>query len=186
MREDNSRDRMYQFARKYSLVSTDETASFLALKEETHQIEKKTVKINVFTKDIGKLGEKFIRTDLTTLENLIKQPGQTIADSIGLMERFAPELTSNLEAAERAVISIRYSGYVAKQEREIEKFKKLENLKIPLDFDYSSIIGLKTEAKEKFCLFRPSSLGQAGRIEGVTPGDVSVLSIFLAKRKSIA
>jgi len=59
----------------------------------------------------------------------------------------------------------------------------MENEKIPVSFDYSIIKGLKTEAKQKFLLYQPSSLGKAGRIEGITPGDIAVLSIYLKKYK---
>jgi tRNA uridine 5-carboxymethylaminomethyl modification enzyme len=87
------------------------------------------------------------------------------------------------EALERAVISVQYSGYVAKQEREIAKFLKMESEAIPEDFDFTILTGLKREAKDKFTHFRPGSLGQASRIEGVTPGDISVLSIHLLRHK---
>ncbi len=186
MREDNTRDRLMEKGEKLGLLSGREYSLFVSLQAETSRIEKQLPKIQLRTSQIGEIGKRFIRTDMTTLENLVRQPGLSISTTVSYIEEFAPELSTNREAIERAIISVRYSGYVEKQQREIDKFKKLENEKIPSDFDYSSIVGLKTEAKEKFTLFRPSSLGQAGRIEGVTPGDVSVLSIYLTRIKSIA
>ncbi|MBN4076306.1 tRNA uridine-5-carboxymethylaminomethyl(34) synthesis enzyme MnmG, partial [Gemmatimonas aurantiaca] len=84
---------------------------------------------------------------------------------------------------QRASIRIRYAGYIAKQDREIERFRKLENSEIPDEFDYTRLAGLKNEAREKFSRFRPASLGQAGRIEGVTSGDVAVLAVALKRAK---
>ncbi len=88
---------------------------------------------------------------------------------------------TDLEVLERAVIAIKYRGYIEKQQREIDKFKRQEAELIPADFDFSTVIGLKREALDKFVHFRPGSLGQAGRIEGVTPGDIAVLSVFLKR-----
>ena len=79
---------------------------------------------------------------------------------------------------------IRYEGYIQKQQREIDSFKKLENEIIPESFTYDKISGLKNEAREKFKRFQPVSLGQASRIEGVTPGDIAVLSIYLKKHRN--
>ena len=89
-----------------------------------------------------------------------------------------------MEVLERAAISIRYRGYVEKQQREIDKFKRMESETIPEDFDFDLVKGLKTEAYDKFKRFRPISLGAAGRIEGVTPGDIAVLSVYLKKHKA--
>jgi tRNA uridine 5-carboxymethylaminomethyl modification enzyme len=78
-------------------------------------------------------------------------------------------------------IKIKYRGYLHKQQREIEKFKRSEDQPIPEDFSYSSLRGLKTEAREKLERFRPVSLGQASRISGITPGDISVLMVHLKR-----
>jgi tRNA uridine 5-carboxymethylaminomethyl modification enzyme len=105
---------------------------------------------------------------------------------VPLLAKFDGAITDNLEALQRAAIVIRYSGYIDKQQREIDKFRKLENENIPEDFTFESLRGLKREAQEKFIRFRPTSLGQAGRIEGVTPGDVAVLSVYLRRHKSVS
>ena len=87
------------------------------------------------------------------------------------------------EAIERAAIRIRYQGYIDKQAREISRQEKQERETIPKEFTYLDVPGLRQEAKEKFDRYRPLSLGQAGRIEGVTPGDIAVLSIYLKRHK---
>ena len=83
------------------------------------------------------------------------------------------------EILEQLEIQIKYEGYIKIQEEEIEKFKKLESMLIPEDFDYDSLNGFKKEALEKFKKIKPRSIGQASRISGVTPGDIAVLMIRL-------
>ena len=77
-------------------------------------------------------------------------------------------------------IELKYSGYIKIQQEQIEKMRRLEEKKLPADVDYKSIKGLRLEAQEKLNKFRPLNVGQAGRISGVNPADVSVLLIWLA------
>ena len=74
-------------------------------------------------------------------------------------------------------LDIRYSGYIERQDRELEKARKAENMEIPADFDYDSVDGISSESKEKFKAVRPLSIGQAGRISGVRVSDVAVLAV---------
>jgi len=80
-----------------------------------------------------------------------------------------------------AEIELKYKGYLERQKKQAEQFKKLEDNRIPEDFDYMKIHGMKTEARQKLTRIRPASLGQASRIQGVTASDISVLMIFLKK-----
>ncbi len=186
LREDNARDRLAHHAHRYNLISNKEFEDFRQLQERTDQeislLRRKRVSID----DIGALGDRFQKKESISLEDLLKQPGVTIGDTIPILARFDGEFSNDRQVLERAAISIRYRGYVEKQQREIEKFRRMESERIPEDFDFASIKGLKREALEKFCRFRPVSLGQAGRIEGVTPGDVAVLSVYLKKHKILA
>ena len=77
---------------------------------------------------------------------------------------------------------IKYEGFIERQHRMIERFRHLENIKIPKDFDYTNVSGLSVEIKEKLKRFSPVSLGQANRISGVTPSAISILMIYLRKR----
>ena len=79
--------------------------------------------------------------------------------------------------------SIKYEGYIEKQLAQIEKFKKLESQRLPADLDYSSLDGIRLEARQKLNDFRPDSVGQASRISGVSPADINVLLIHLEKMK---
>jgi len=87
------------------------------------------------------------------------------------------------EAAESALISIRYGGYIERQQREVDKFVRLENRRIPDDFDFRGIRELRAEARERFCSVSPRSVGQARRISGISPADISILMIYLEGRR---
>jgi tRNA uridine 5-carboxymethylaminomethyl modification enzyme len=89
------------------------------------------------------------------------------------------------EAAQQTDIAAKYEGYIAKQELEIARTRRLEEHAIPDDFPFTDITALKTEAREKLTLFRPATVGQASRIAGVTPADIAVLLVHL-KRKEAA
>ena len=79
-------------------------------------------------------------------------------------------------------IQVKYAGYLARQEKQVEEFKKEESRLLPEDMDYSAIAGLRLEAREKLERIRPMSIGQAGRISGVSPADIAVLLIYLEQK----
>ena len=87
------------------------------------------------------------------------------------------------EVTEQVEINIRYEGYIARQKRQVEQFDKMENRKIPANIDYNDVGSLRLEARQKLKEFRPSSIGQASRLSGVTPADIAVLLIYMEKYK---
>ena len=93
-----------------------------------------------------------------------------------------PELPEDLreEVIDQVDISIKYEGYINRQMKQVEQFKKLENKKIPDDIDYDMVKSLRIEAVQKLKEYRPVSIGQASRISGVSPADISVLLVYLA------
>jgi tRNA uridine 5-carboxymethylaminomethyl modification enzyme len=120
------------------------------------------------------------RCEGISLWEQLHQPNNTLAET--LAEK--PDV-KNMNLAEdvlqAVIIDAKYEGYLAKQERLVAGFRTLENKKIPLDLNYNSIAHLRAEAKEKLSLFRPSTLGQASRISGITPADITVIQIHLKK-----
>jgi tRNA uridine 5-carboxymethylaminomethyl modification enzyme len=86
------------------------------------------------------------------------------------------------EVIEQVDIEAKYEGYIAKQKQHVERMQRLESKQIPADFDYEAIKGLRTEARQKLIRFRPATVGQAGRIAGVNPADISILLVHLEKR----
>jgi tRNA uridine 5-carboxymethylaminomethyl modification enzyme len=89
------------------------------------------------------------------------------------------------EVIEQVAIEAKYEGYIAKQQQHVERMQRLENRYIPPDFDFDSITGLRNEARQKLSRFRPATVGQAGRIAGVNPADISILLIHLEKRSTV-
>jgi tRNA uridine 5-carboxymethylaminomethyl modification enzyme len=86
--------------------------------------------------------------------------------------------------AAKVEVEVKYSGYVERQKEEIERFQKMEGVQVPTELDYYAVSGLKKEAREKLSKIRPTTLGQASRISGITPSDISILSIFIRKYRT--
>jgi tRNA uridine 5-carboxymethylaminomethyl modification enzyme len=113
------------------------------------------------------------------LADLLRRPQVTYED-IAPFDESRPELP--LSVTEEVEIQIKYAGYLARQEKQVAEFKKEESRRLPEDIDYSTIVGLRLEAREKLSQIRPMSIGQAGRISGVSPSDIAVLLIWLEQR----
>ena len=132
------------------------------------------------------LNEMLAKRDSTPVENsarladLLRRPQVTYAD-IAPFDVNRPELP---EAVTQEVeIQVKYAGYLARQEKQVAEFKKEESRLLPADIDYMSIAGLRLEAREKLAEIRPMSIGQAGRVSGVSPADIAVLLIWLEQNK---
>ena len=113
------------------------------------------------------------------LADLLRRPNITYAD-IAPFDPNRPDLPASV--TEEVEIQIKYAGYLARQEKQVQEFKKEESRLLPPDIDYDSINGLRLEAREKLSRIRPMSIGQAGRISGVSPSDIAVLLIWLESR----
>ena len=113
------------------------------------------------------------------LADLLRRPNITYAD-IAPFDGNRPDLPASV--TEEVEIQIKYAGYLARQEKQVQEFKKEESRLLPADIDYDSITGLRLEAREKLQQIRPMSIGQAGRISGVSPSDIAVLLIWLESR----
>ena len=110
------------------------------------------------------------------MSELLKRTELTYKDLEEIDEN-RPEL--DLAVKEEVEIQVKYEGYIKMEEEQVEKFKKMENKKIPEGMDYSSIKGLRIEARQKLDKIKPTSIGQASRISGVSPADINVLLIYL-------
>ncbi len=186
LREDNARDRLNVFAKKYGLVSGAELDKFERLSEATMRHRSRLEKVRVNVDTLNGLREKIGARTHVSLADLLRVPDidyHTIAhlDS-DVANSDEPDFR---DAAERAAIQIRYAGYIEKQSREILRFKKLESEILPAEMPFSAIPGLKAEAREKFTRFRPRSIGQAGRIEGITSGDIAVLAVAVKRFREL-
>lgn len=184
LRQDNANERLIPVGHKFGLVSDERYRKFLDRKEmlekETERIKKATVypseELNSMLESKGTSpitqGIKFIE--------LLKRPQVDYMDLIRFDEN-APELEHDI--IDKLEINIKYEGYIKTQTEKIEQMKRLEEKKLPTDIDYKTISGLRIEAQEKLNKYKPLNIGQAGRISGVNPADVSVLLIWLSGRK---
>jgi tRNA uridine 5-carboxymethylaminomethyl modification enzyme len=181
IREDNARDRLFRYSEKYSLIPKGDLRSFEVIKDNTESLIRELKKNHIPVSRLDGLSKYFTRRDAISMADLLKVPGVTPDDVIPFIEVIWKDSIDFREVLERAAVAIRYDGYIKKQEREVDKFHKLESQLIPTEFPFEKLTGLRNDALEKFIKYRPISLGQAGRIEGVTTGDLAALSIHIRK-----
>ena len=184
LREDNADLRLTEIGRQVGLVD-DLTYNRFRRKRELIQQELERLNQTVLKPTPSTLdGLKTIgieRLDKpTSLADLLKRPEISYEE----ITQLSPPPQSLPEAVEEQVeIQIKYDGYIRRQAVQIEQFKKLEHFRIPSSFEYESIYGLKTEAREKLATIRPTSIGQASRIPGVSPADISILMVWVQGQK---
>jgi len=192
LRQDNADLRLTPKGYEVGLISRERYEKFLTKKRRIEE-------------EIARLERTYVSPTEEVLEFLSQNSSTPIKSGISLAELLRrPEITYNaLEAidkerpeelklanrrindpvAQEVEISVKYEGYIKRQMMQVEQFKKLEGTKLPEDIDYNSIHGLRIEARQKLSAIRPESVGQASRISGVSPADISVLLIYLEQQK---
>ena len=183
LRQDNADQRLTKLGYEIGLISEERYEKLLEkerlIEEEIHRVERVNIGTSEEVQNLLKTYESTPLTSGTTLAELIRRPELSY-------EKLAPidKNRKNLpeDVAQQVDINIKYDGYIKRQMRQVEQFKKLENKKIPEDINYDEIKSLRIEAKQKLNQIRPASIGQASRISGVSPADVSVLLVYLGSR----
>ena len=180
LREDNAEYRLIEYGYKYGLISKRRYERFILEKEQVYNEVERFRNETIRLKDNKEKLEKYnISLDRgLSIYEFLKRP-ETNIDMIYDMEL----TTLTGRAAKQVETIIKYSGYISLQEEEIKKYKSLEDKKIPDDFDYSNIAGLRREYREKFSKIKPKTLGQALRIPGMSISAVAILEIAINKEK---
>ena len=184
LRQDNADQRLTEKSYLIGLATEERYQRALAKKTNV-QAEKERLACTYVERDRASeflLGHGTTGTEgRISLLEMLKRPQISYDD---LMEVDGPDRPA-LSYHERTEleVEIKYEGYISKQLKQIERFKKLENKALPEDLEYESIEGLRIEARQKLSKVRPLSIGQASRISGVSPADVSVLMVYLEKKR---
>ena len=185
LREDNADLRLTEIGYKIGLVNGRRNKKILKKKEainrELDRIRKTRVSsTEEINEKIKSWGSSIIERAMS-LEELLKRPEISYYKLMDLTKDFDNKIPS--EVAFQVEVETKYQGYIKRQLKEIEKFRKTEEIKIPSNLEFSSVPGLSREVKEKLSAFTPASLGQASRISGITPAAISILRVYLKSRK---
>jgi tRNA uridine 5-carboxymethylaminomethyl modification enzyme len=190
LREDNADMRLTEIGRQLGCVSDIQWALFEkkreAVSREMERLKSTWVSPRILAdaeaeRVVGKALEREY-----SLADLLRRPQVTYESLMSLLGKEGQELAGpgaeDLAVKEQVEIQVKYSGYIERQAKEVERQLFFENLKMPLDFDYLEVNSLSVEVKQKLNKFRPETLGQCGRVSGVTPAAMSLLLVYLKKR----
>ena len=183
-RQDNADQRLSHIGREIGLVSEEQYNKVL---EKYAEVEKELDRLEnthiapseALTGLLEERGTADVKNG-TSLAELVRRPQVSYRD-IAELDKDRPALAPAV--CNQVEIRLKYDGYIKRQLKQVEEFKKMEDRRIPHDIDYDDIVGLRLEAKEKLKKIRPDNFGQAGRISGVSPADITVLMVYLESRK---
>ena len=184
-RQDNADQRLCSIGHRVGLVSDERLAQvqakYEAVRRECNRLEANGVPAS---RELNEMLAKYESTPVASsarLADLLRRPQVTYAD-LAPFDASRPDLPADV--TQEVEIQVKYAGYLARQEKQVAQFKAEESKALPADLDYESIVGLRLEARQKLSQIKPLSIGQAGRISGVSPADIAVLLIWLEQQKA--
>ena len=184
-RQDNADQRLCSIGHRVGLVPDEQMAKvrekYEAVRRECSRLEANGVPASP---ELNEMLAKYESTPVASsarLADLLRRPQVTYAD-LAPFDASRPELPADV--TQEVEIQVKYAGYLARQEKQVAQFKAEERKSLPADLDYESIVGLRLEARQKLSQIKPLSIGQAGRISGVSPADIAVLLIWLEQQKA--
>ena len=184
-RQDNADQRLCSIGHRVGLISDERLKKveekYEAVRRECNRLESNGVPASP---ELNEMLAKYDSTPVASsarLADLLRRPQVTYAD-IAPFDPTRPDLPADV--TQEVEIQVKYAGYLARQEKQVAQFKAEESKSLPADLDYESIVGLRLEARQKLKEIRPLSIGQAGRISGVSPADIAVLLIWLEQQKA--
>ena len=181
LRQDNADERLTEKSFKLGLATKERYDKYIrkkaVIEQEIERLRNTKVKEEIINPVLEKTGSSPVNKSVSLME-LMKRPEITY-DLLAPADPERPKLMRRIAA--QVEVRIKYEGYIGKQLERVEKFKRMENKKIPQDIVYADIDGLRLEARQKLDKLKPQSLGQAGRISGVSPADINVLLIYLER-----
>ncbi len=184
LRQDNADQRLTRIGYQVGLISEERYQHLLEKERQIEEEMKRLETVNVGSSEkVQETLRHYNSTELksgTSLAELLKRP-EIKYEYLAEIDPERPVLSK--EVTDQVEINLKYDGYIKRQLKQVEQFKKLENKKIPIDLDYKEIGSLRVEAVQKLEAYRPLSIGQASRISGVSPADISVILVYLEQRK---
>lgn len=184
LRQDNADIRLMKKGYDIGLIPEDEYSGFCerlcSIRKEIERVKHVNISVDAHTNEFlrSHSSSELKEGHGVTLESLIKRP-ELDYNMLSELDPGRPKLSWRV--SEQVNISVKYEGYIDKQIKQVEHFKKLEGRMIPQDIDYHAMNGLRLEARQKLDRIRPANVGQAGRISGVSPSDIAVLLVYLEK-----
>ena len=185
LRQDNADLRLTKKGYEVGLISDERYQDLLKKEKEIEEEIKRVEHTNIGANEkvqafLERHGSTLLKSG-TTLGELVRRP-ELNYEELAEIDEARPKLREDVQ--EQVNIEIKYEGYIQRQKRQVEQFKKLETKKIPKDLDYDDVYSLRLEAKQKLKEYGPTSIGQASRISGVSPADISVLLVYLESHRS--
>jgi tRNA uridine 5-carboxymethylaminomethyl modification enzyme len=185
LRQDNADIRLTPKAYELGLASKERYEAVMTKLKHTHEIIKYFKSESVEPFEINHVLTRLNSAELaqkTKLFNVLARPQIDIVDIVTAVPRVKSFIENfSLESMEQAEILMKYEGYIAKEQDMVEKMQRLENIRLHENFDYSRLTSLSAEAREKLEKIRPQTIGQAARISGISPADISILMVYLGR-----